>query len=56
MADAGQLSPHIEFAGPSTDVSRFVYDYATGAFYLSVHYQWHRGYNPFFRVTGLAEW
>lgn len=56
MADAGQLYPYIEFAGPSTDVSRFVYDYATGAFYLSVHYQWHRGYNPFFQVTGLAEW
>lgn len=56
QADAGHLYPFVEFAGPSTDVSRFVYDYATGAFYLSVHYQWHRGYNPFFRVTGLPEW
>lgn len=56
MTDAGQLYPYVEFAGPSTEVSRFVYDYANGAFYLSVHYRWHRGYNPFFRVTGLLEW
>lgn len=47
---------YIEFAGPSTYVSRFLYDYTSGDFYLSVHYSWSKGYNPFFKVTGLAEW
>jgi len=30
---------------------RVLYDYTTGDFYLTLHYNWHKGYNPFFKLT-----
>jgi hypothetical protein len=30
---------------------RVLYDYMAGDFYLTLHYNWHKGYNPFFKLT-----
>ena len=34
-------------------MSRLVYDVATSRLYVSAHYKWREGYNPWFEVTGV---
>ncbi len=48
-------SEYIEFNLPI--VGRLIYDYesANGKFFITFHYNWHRGHNPFFEITGLNE-
>ena len=43
--------PYIEFGGGGL-ASRFVWDYVNDRFFLSAHYNWVDGYNPFFEITG----
>ncbi len=45
--------PYIEFAGGGL-ASRFIWDYVHDRFYLSAHYNWVDGYNPFFQILGTA--
>jgi hypothetical protein len=49
------LYPFVEFSVPHEHVSRLIYDYVSGKFYVSFHYRWHEGYNPFFEVQGLQD-
>jgi hypothetical protein len=44
------VSAYIEFNTTSA-VSRIVYDCVGDRIYLSVHYKWREGYNPWFEVT-----
>jgi hypothetical protein len=44
----------IEFtAEKGLGVNRFVWDLINDRYYVSLHYNWIEGYNPFFEVTGL---
>jgi hypothetical protein len=43
--------PYIEFAGGGI-ANRFIWDYVNDTFFLSVHYNWVDGYNPFFEILG----
>ena len=45
--------PYIEFDG-GAGIARIIYDYVNDAFYISSHYNWVDGYNPFFRVDGMT--
>lgn len=47
----GAGSPYIEFGVPGEADGRVVFDFTTGDFYFTVHYNWHQGLNPFFRIT-----
>jgi hypothetical protein len=51
--DAGNIAncPYIEFGGGGL-ASRFIWDYANDRFFLSAHYNWVDGFNPFFQITG----
>src|SRR5207244_5668579 len=49
------LCPFVEFSIPHDYVNRLIYDYVNGRFYISFHYHWHEGYNPFFEVQGLPD-
>ena len=52
-AELGQgVSAYIEFNLPS-DISRLVYDPVGNKIYLSAHYHWREGYNPWFYVEGI---
>lgn len=44
-------SAYIEFNMPG-DISRLIYEPTHGRVYLSAHYKWLQGYNPFFEITG----
>jgi hypothetical protein len=51
---AGGASPFIEFdIGTVSGIGgwRLIFDYVNRNFYLSLHYNWHSGYNPFFKLT-----
>jgi len=45
------VSGYIEFSMPG-DISRLVYDAVNGNVYVSAHYKWRLGYNPWFEITG----
>ena len=46
---AAGVSPYIEFS--TTDyISRMVYDCVGDSVYVSAHYKWREGYNPWFEV------
>jgi hypothetical protein len=51
--DSGAIAncPYIEFAGGGW-ASRFIWDYVNDRFFLSAHYNWVDGFNPFFQITG----
>lgn len=52
-AELGQgVSAYIEFNLPG-DISRLVYDPGRNKIYLSAHYHWRDGYNPWFYVSGI---
>ena len=42
--------PYLEF-NLTGGISRAVYDWQNGDLYLSAHFKWGAGYNPFFKVT-----
>jgi hypothetical protein len=46
------VSAYIEF-NLTTMISRLMYDFVNKKFYLTAHYRWKDGYNPFFEVTGV---
>lgn len=46
------VSAYIEFNLPHK-ISRLMYDFVNKKFYLTAHYKWKDGYNPFFEVTGM---
>jgi hypothetical protein len=46
------VSAYIEFNIPG-GISRVLYEPVNNRIYLSAHYKWHRGYNPFFEVTAF---
>ena len=51
---AGGASAFIEFdIGTVSGIGgwRLIFDYVNRNFYLSLHYNWHSGYNPFFKLT-----
>jgi hypothetical protein len=48
---AAGVGPYIEFSTTSS-VSRIVYDCVADRIYLSAHYKWREGYNPWFEVLG----
>jgi hypothetical protein len=45
------VSGYIEFS-LSTDISRMVYDVVNSRLYVSAHYKWRQGFNPWFELTG----
>ncbi len=47
----GAGSPYIEFGVPGESDGRVVFDFTTGNFYFTVHYNWHQGLNPFFQIV-----
>lgn len=47
--------PYIEFSVNHPRMNRMVYDFVNGRIYLTFHYNWHKGYNPFFRVTDMND-
>lgn len=49
---AQDISAYVEFSMP-TDISRLVYDTVNGHAYVSAHYKWRAGYNPWFQITGF---
>ena len=51
---AAGVSPYIEFS--TTDyISRMVYDCVGDSVYVSAHYKWREGYNPWFEVEDWNE-
>jgi hypothetical protein len=46
------VSAYIEF-NLTTLISRLMYDFVNKKYYLTAHYKWKDGYNPFFEVTGV---
>lgn len=48
----GELMNYVEFNLPAR-INRMMYDYVNGRFFITAHYNWYKGYNPFFEVTGL---
>lgn len=48
------VSVYLEFH-LSHQISRLMYDFVNRQFYLTAHYKWKDGYNPFFLVTGLPQ-
>lgn len=46
------VSAYLEFNLPGS-ISRLVFDYVNGHVYVTAHYKWRKGFNPFFKVTGL---
>jgi hypothetical protein len=49
-----QGSTYLEFDGVNGQgISRIVWNFITDQFFICVHYNWFKGYNPFFAVTGL---
>jgi hypothetical protein len=55
LAMGSGVSPYIEFAipGHSDGISRLIYDFVGNNFYVTAHYKWTEGYNPFFHITDL---
>jgi hypothetical protein len=51
----GELYPYVEFSVGNAHLSRLCYDYVGGNFFVSFHYRWHKGFNPFFHVGGLQD-
>jgi hypothetical protein len=49
----GGVSGYIEFS-MAHDISRLIYDPVTGHVFVTAHYKWRQGYNPFFYINGLA--
>jgi hypothetical protein len=47
------VSGYVEF-NMAHDISRLVYDPVAGQIYVTAHYKWRQGYNPFFHITGIA--
>jgi hypothetical protein len=54
-SEYAQDFPYVEFSLGGSELSRMIYDYVNAKFYISAHYHWHKGYNPFFEVTGLSD-
>jgi len=48
----GGISGYIEFSLPGS-ISRMLYEPVNHRVYVTAHYKWHHGYNPFFQVTGF---
>jgi hypothetical protein len=48
------VSAYLEFH-LAHDISRLMYDAVNQKVYLTAHYKWKDGYNPFFLVTGLPQ-
>lgn len=48
----GGLGGYIEFNMPS-EISRLMYDAEHGDVYITAHYKWREGYNPFFQVNSF---
>ncbi len=46
------VSAYIEFHIPG-GISRLVFDPVNQCIYVSAHYKWRQGYNPWFQVTGV---
>lgn len=44
-------SPYIEISVPGNKNGRVVYDFENNRFFYTIHYNWHKGYNPFFLIT-----
>jgi hypothetical protein len=47
------VSAYIEFWMGDTNISRMLYNPVTNQVYITAHYQWRQGYNPFIEVTGF---
>lgn len=44
--------PYVEFTAENADgVSRVIYDYMNDIFYITLHYNWVQGFNPFFKIN-----
>jgi hypothetical protein len=50
----GALMNYVEF-NVASRINRMMYDYVNGRFYITPHYNWYRGFNPFFQLTGLRD-
>jgi hypothetical protein len=50
----GALMNYVEFH-IAARINRMMYDYVNGRFYITAHYNWYKGYNPFFQITGLRD-
>jgi hypothetical protein len=50
---AAGVSGYIEFS-MAHDISRLMYDPVNNRIFVTAHYKWRQGYNPFFRITGVA--
>lgn len=46
------VSAYIEFSMPG-GISRLVYDPVNDRVYITAHYKWREGYNPFFEILGF---
>lgn len=44
------VTGYVEFSLPSAGISRLVYDVVGDKIFLSAHYKWREGYNPWFEV------
>lgn len=55
LAMGSGVSAYIEFnlPGQSDGISRLLYDFVGNKFYVTAHYKWRDGYNPFFEITDL---
>lgn len=55
LAMGSGVSAYIEFnlPGQSDGISRLLYDFVGNKFYVTAHYKWRNGYNPFFEITDL---
>ncbi len=47
----GPVSPYIEVGVPGEKDGRVVFDIERRLFFFTVHYNWHKGYNPFLQIT-----
>ena len=47
------VSTYVEFWLSSSQISRLIYEYVNKKFYVTAHYKWKDGYNPFFEITGV---
>lgn len=56
LAMGSGVSAYIEFnlPGQSDGISRLLYDFVGNKFYVTAHYKWRDGYNPFFEITDLS--
>jgi hypothetical protein len=54
ISTSPQPTTYVEFdPAAGWGISRLLYDYMSDKFYITAHYQWVEGYNPFFLVSGL---